>query len=154
MRGSPREILAGASSIEIRVADVSADTSVAVLIAALSRALVETAAQQWAAGERAPVASSTMVELATWRASKSGLQGELLDPKDWRPRKAAEVVAALFDHVRPVLAGYGDEQRANALLRCLLFEGTGAQRQRESFKTSGKYSAVVASAIARTHLIG
>lgn len=141
-------------TVEIRVADVCADTDVAVLIAALARALVETAARQWAADERPPLASSARVQLAMWRASKSGLQGELLDPKDWRPRKAADVVAALFDHIRPVLAELGDEQRANALLDRLLSDGTGAQRQRESYCASGRYSVVVADAISRTHLIG
>ena len=139
-------------TVEIRVADVSSDSDVAVLIAALARALVETASRQWAAGDRAPNATSAVVELAMWRASKSGLQGELLDPNDWRPRRAADVVAALFDHVRSALAEFGDEHRAIALLDRLLVEGTGAQRQRESYRESGKYSVVVAEAAYRTHI--
>lgn len=139
-------------TVEIRIADVCPNTDVAVLIAALARALVETAARNWATGDCAPPASSAMVQLAMWRASKSGLHSELLDPKDWRPRKAAEVVAALFDHVRPVLAAFGDERRAIASLDCLLTEGTGAQRQRDAYGASGKYSVVVADAISRTFI--
>lgn len=139
-------------TVEIRVADVCADADAAVLIAILARALVETAARQWARSEPTPATSTPLLQLAMWRASKSGLQGELLDPRDSRPRKAAEVVSELFDHVSPVLAEFGDERRTIALLDWILPSGTGAQRQRECYSATGSHAAVVAEAIIRTHL--
>ena len=138
-------------TVEIRVADVCLDSEVAVLLAALGRALVETAARQWSAGEPPPPVSVTLLQLASWEASKSGVSGELLLPTTSRPSRAAGVVMALFDHVRDALADFGDEQWVALLLDRVLTDGTGSRFQRASFDATGQHSEVVAEATYRTH---
>jgi len=138
-------------TVEIRVADVCLDSDVAVLLAALGRALVETAARQWSAGEPPPPVPVRLLQMACWKASRFGVSGELLHPTDSRPRRAADVVMALFDHVRAALADFGDEQWVALMLDRVLDDGTGAHHQRASFDATGLHSEVVAEAIYRTH---
>lgn len=57
-------------TVEIRVADVCLDTDTTVLLAALVRVLVETAARQWDAGEPPNPVPAAVLRLAGWRASK------------------------------------------------------------------------------------
>ena len=67
-------------TVEIRVADVCLDARDAVLVAALCRGLVETAARAWAAAEPVPAVPTALLRLATWQAGRYGLHGRLLDP--------------------------------------------------------------------------
>lgn len=138
-------------TIEIRVADVCLDVGDAVLIAALTRALVETAARELAAGQTAPDISQGLMQLAMWQASKSGLRDVLLDPTDFRPRKAAEVIAMLVDYVRPVLMESGDEPHVIDLVAAVLGRGTGADLQLSVYDRSGSLPDVVSEAIKHTH---
>ncbi len=139
------------STVVIQVADVCMDSEGPVLLAALARALVETAAAQWSAGEPAPQVASSLIALASWRASRSGIHGELIDPLTCRPMRAVDVVMSFFDHVRPALADSGDEQWVATVLDRLLREGGGARHQQAGFSVTGMPSEVVAEAIFRTH---
>ena len=67
-------------TVEIRIADVCLYRDDSLLVAALVRALVETAARDWRAGTAAPAVATSVLRLATWRAGRSGLDGDLLDP--------------------------------------------------------------------------
>ena len=67
-------------TLEVRVADVCLDVDDAVLLAALVRALVETAVRAWRAGRRADPVRLELLRLAAWRAGRSGVDGMLLDP--------------------------------------------------------------------------
>lgn len=124
-------------TVEIRVADVCLDVGDTVLIAALSRALVETAAQEWADGVPAPEVSTQLLRVATWQAARWGTQGDLIDPLTFKPATAREVVATLVDHVRPALREAGDERRVDNRVEQLFALGNGAVRQREVFRDSG-----------------
>lgn len=141
-------------TVELRVADVCLDAEVAMLIAALARALVETAAREWADGKAAPAVPTSILQLAMWRASRSGLHAELLDPHDWTPRKAIEVVTALIDHVRPALEESGDLHRVVEVLERLQCHGTGTHFQRVNYSVTGSHSTVVSQAIERTNMNG
>ena len=90
-------------TVEVRVADVCLRAEDAVLIAALCRGLVETAARDARAGKAAPAVPAALLRLAAWRAARSGTADVLVRPADWRPRPAHEVIADLVDHVRPAL---------------------------------------------------
>ena len=117
-------------TVEVRVADVCPRSTDAVLLAALCRALVETAVRSWRRHAPAPDVPAELVRLASWRASRSGLEGELLDPLTTRPRRAADVVRTLIDHVREALADAGDLDRVEATWADLRSRGTGAARLR------------------------
>jgi glutamate---cysteine ligase / carboxylate-amine ligase len=117
-------------TVEVRVADVCLRVGDAVLIAALVRALVSTAAREWATGRSALGGSAELIRLAAWRASRFGLTGQLIDPFRWAQRPAWEVVEALVDHVAPALAETGDDGLVSSQLELLRREGTGADVQR------------------------
>lgn len=133
-------------TVEVRVADVCPSVGVAVLLATLTRALVETEARQWERGEPAPTVSTDVLELAMWRAAKDGLYGQLLHPADWQSRDALDVVASLMKHVTPVLTDWGEVTEVATLMDRLLSEGTGAQRQRQVHHATKQLTDVVAEA--------
>lgn len=131
-------------TVEIRVADVCLDARDTILIAALCRALVETAAGQWAAGEAAPSVSTQMLRLATWQAGRHGLDGNLLDPVTYRPAPARDVIGQLAKHIRPALREGGDEALVDERLEQVLTRGNGATRQRAVLERTGRLTDVVA----------
>lgn len=133
-------------TVEIRVADVCLDPADTVLVAALVRALVATAAAEWAAGSPAPAVSADLLRLASWRAGRSGLTGDLLDPHTARPRPARAVVGRLLDHVRPALLAAGDLDQVSTRLAHVLDHGTGADWQRAAFARTGSLRDVVLQA--------
>lgn len=138
-------------TVEIRVADVCLHPDDTVLIAALCRALVETAAREWDYGVPPVPVPAAVLRLAAWRASRSGLTGELLDPVTATARPAGAVVAQFRDHVRSALAESGDEEQTDVLLNRLLRRGTGAQQQRLALQQGKSLHSVVTAAIAVSH---
>ncbi|MGY1739716.1 MULTISPECIES: carboxylate-amine ligase [unclassified Blastococcus] len=134
-------------TVEVRTADVALRVEDAVTHAGLVRGLVETAAREWRDGVPAPQVRTELVRVAGWRAARSGLGGELVSPLDGRPAPAADVVAALLEHVRPALADTGDEERVAAGVAAVLDRGTGAARQRAVYRETGDLAAVVRAAV-------
>ena len=137
-------------TVEIRVADVCLDARDAVLVAALCRGLVETAARQWTAGEAPPSTSTELLRLATWQASREGISGHLLDPHVSRPRPAREVVNELVEHVGPALRATGDERLVVDGIERVFTHGTGARRQRAVMARTGRLAEVVADLVRAT----
>jgi glutamate---cysteine ligase / carboxylate-amine ligase len=137
-------------TLEIRVADVCLHADDTVLIAALARALVETAARSWREQEPAPRRRAELLRLAAWRASRSGMDDVLLSPVTGRPEQAAPIAAMLLDHVRDALADAGDSDTAAELLAAILARGTGAAFQRDAYRRSGHLASVAATAAAIT----
>jgi carboxylate-amine ligase len=134
-------------TVEIRVADVCLRAQDAVLVAALARGLVETAARSWQQGEPAPQVRTEVLRLSTWRASRSGTQAALVHPLGGGPAPAPVVLNALLDHVREALADSGDSDAVAELLPRLLERGTGARRQREVLEADGRLERVVLDAV-------
>lgn len=134
-------------TVEVRVADVCREADDAVLVAGLVRGLVETAARAARAGEEPCDVRAETLRLATWRAARSGLSGDLLHPATWRPAPAAEVLDALVAHVRPALADAGDEDTVTGLLTATLARGPGADRQRAVHTRTGDPAAVARDAL-------
>ncbi|MBP2401974.1 glutamate--cysteine ligase [Streptomyces syringium] len=137
-------------TVEIRVADVCLDAEDTVLIAALARALVETAARAWRAGEPPEPATVGLLRLTEWQAAKSGVSDRLVHPLTWTPAPAKTVVRALVTHVREALSDAGDLQWVRESSERLLKGGGGAGAQRASRRRTGELGAVVADAVART----
>lgn len=138
-------------TVEIRVADVCLQPDDTVLLAALARALVETAARQWRAGIPPVPVPAAVLRLATWRASRSGIDGDLLHPLTANPVPAGQVLESLIEHVAPALADSFDAGEVEDLLKRLLDRGTGAAQQRRMLAQSGTLAGVVGGALAATH---
>lgn len=130
-------------TVEVRVPDVCLRAEHATAIAAIVRALVETAAIDWAAGQAPPAVPVEMIRLASWRASRFGLDDDLIHPVLNRPLPAEECVAALLAHTRRALEEAGDAGVVEAAIRQILAEGTGAQLQRAAFSRSRRLRDVI-----------
>ncbi len=137
-------------TLEIRVADVCTDVDDAVLVAVLARALVETAAAQWQAGEAAPDFRSELLKGMSWRAARHGLSGDLLDPRSRKLAPAFDVIDGLVEWLEPSLTSYGDLPLVQAGVDRLRNNGNGADRQRRSFQQHRDLEEVVADIVRRT----
>jgi len=114
-------------TVETRVADVCTDVDDALLVAAVTRALVETSAST---DEPDPPWRIEMLRAGRWLARRYGLTGSLLDPRTGKPQPAAEVVGLVLDEVADALRAAGDEDFVRKVAERLLRDGGGAGRQR------------------------
>ncbi|MFI8344820.1 glutamate--cysteine ligase [Streptomyces sp. NPDC085639] len=137
-------------TVEVRVADVCLDASTPVLLAALVRGLVDTAARQWRAGEPPARVSTGLLRLASWQAGRSGLDGPLLHPETLRETAPEAAVDALYRHVGEALADSGDEELVRAGIAGLLEHGNGARVQRSLLRSQGDLASVVRHCASRT----
>ncbi|WP_116024499.1 carboxylate-amine ligase [Thermomonospora umbrina] len=137
-------------TVEIRVCDVCLVADDTALVAALARALVETAARAWEEGRPPDPVRTEVVRMAMWRAGRSGLTDDLVHPVTGRPAPAEAVVKDLVDHVRPALEDSGDLDAVQDLLGRLLRRGNGAALQRAAFARTGLLSEAVTEGVART----
>ena len=141
-------------TVEVRAADVCFTVDEAVVVAALCRGLVETAAQEWALDRPAPDVATTMLRLATWQAGREGLEGRLLDWRTGLPVPCWTVLESLLDHVGPALEEAGDLAVVQEGLARVREEGNGAIRQRAMLARTGRLVDVVAEAVRATALDG
>jgi carboxylate-amine ligase len=137
-------------TVEIRVADVCTDLDDGLTVAALARALVDTAAHQAAAGLPPAQVRSEVLQVATWGAARFGLSATLVDPISRRATDAATLIDQLVDHVRPALCRNDDLDFVEHSLRRILDRGTGSVRQRAAFDRRGDLRAVTLDLVART----
>ena len=133
-------------TVEIRVADVCTDVEDAVLVALLARALVTTAAAE----ESTPQWRGDLLRVASWRAARFGLAGDLVHPVQAALAPPRAVLDATMLHCREALEQSGDTERVADLVERLLARGTGARRQRAAFEAGGDLAAVVSDLARRT----
>lgn len=139
-----------APTIEIRIADVCLRPVDAAVLAVLTRALVETAAAEWGAGIPADPIPTSLLRLASWRASKSGLDGMLIHPQARTPVRAVTALEALLSHVGDHFADRAEERLVRAAVDAVLRDGNGAARQRAVMASAGECRAVIAAAAEET----
>ena len=132
-------------TVELRMADVGQTVADSVLLATLSRALVDSAA-----GAELPDPPVALLRAAAWRAARFGLTGELVDAADGRLRPAADVVDRLLDAVNAALVRNGDAAFVRDEVARLLRDGTGAELQRADLARRNRPAGVVRAAAART----
>lgn len=130
-------------TLEVRVADVCANVEDAVLIAALSRALVETSSRRWSDGEPAPEITTSVLRLATWQAARDGVHGRLLDPDSGLLAPADEVFHKLVEHAADALRECGDLELVESRLAAVRERGNGADRQHKVLEKTGQLLDVV-----------
>ena len=131
-------------TVELRVADVCTEVEDAVLVATLTRALVETSVttpSTWRAD---------LLRVAGWRAARYGLSAELVHPVEARLAPPREVLAAAVEHTRPALERHGDLERVGESVERLLSRGAGATVQRRVHESTGSLERVVEDLARRT----
>ena len=126
-------------TVEVRVTDVSPDPEVAVMVAALCRALVVSAVRgallPEAVSSRQPstgssAVSTAVLRAAAWRSARHGLTERLVNPATAELVSAKEAVGSLLTVTGDALEEEGDVERVRACVDRLLGEGGIAERQR------------------------
>ena len=116
-------------TVEVRVTDVCPDVETAVAVAALCRALVDTAAgSDDLAG--APEMSTLTARAAAWGAARHGVSGLLVDPVTTELVPAPQAIESLLAHTAGALEDNDDSARVHEQVGRILAEGTFADRQR------------------------
>ena len=134
-------------TIELRVCDVAATVDEAVLIAALTRAMVTTALDD----TRPPLTMPQhLVRAASWRAARDGLGGSCVNPVTGHLLPTPVLVRQLIGRVRTALEEAGDLDLVLDLLESLVAKGCGATRQRRAYARNGKLTDVVDLLTAQT----
>ncbi|MGO1912578.1 MAG: glutamate-cysteine ligase family protein, partial [Corynebacterium sp.] len=137
-----------AGTVEIRLCDAASSAETVGVLTALGRALVEREASLVAAGTPTAPLSPLQQRTATWRAARSGLEGELLDPESLRQRPAEDVVSALIDLLHTQLGE--DAAWVRTQVHELLRAGSGAYRQRRALRRRGRADDVIGLLAAET----
>ena len=127
-------------TLEIRIADVMPSVDDVVLVAALARALVEWCSD---AGPEAEPLRPELLRAANWRAARSGLSGDLIDPLTASVQPARQATDRLLERLRPYLDERGDYGCVAALVDELFRRGNGAARQRGAFNQNHRTSDVI-----------
>lgn len=138
-------------TIEVRVADVCMDARDTVFIAALVRALADTASAEWRRGTPPEATSGAALRLAEWQAALTATAGRLPNPEGPGSSRGREVAATLLAHVEAALAENGDLGMAQAALDRVLHNGGGSQRQRASYARGASFGDVIDDALEITH---
>ncbi|OKJ65418.1 glutamate--cysteine ligase [Streptomyces sp. CB02009] len=127
-------------TLELRICDACPRVETVVLLSALFRALVVDAC----APADAPPCDDRheWLRTATWRAARSGLEGDLIDPATHRPEPAPHVVRSLLRRLRPTLEAYGDWELTQSLTEEALARGSAAHRLRRAAHDNDLLAAV------------
>jgi len=137
-------------TIEFRVYDVCSKIDETIMAAGLSRALAKVCADQAGAGLPIQHARPELLRAAKWRASRFGLEDELVDVETRQSIPARKLIEKLLEAVRPGLEAYGDWLEVSRLVEQTLSTGNGAKRQRDAFARRGRFEDVVDALIEDT----
>ena len=135
-------------TLEVRACDVLPTVDLAVLVAALTRALVATALRDLAGDVTAVEVPDEMLRAAHWRAARDGLAGDGVDVLSGQPMPAFELVRRLVSRVQPELDRAGDTAEVLDLLARLEADGAPAARQRAVRARRGELADVVDDLVA------
>lgn len=137
-------------TVELRVCDACPQVDDVVLIAGLFRALVGKAREDLDAGLPLPKSRHELLRAASWRAARSGLEGDLVDLVGPSLVAPAILIGQLVDHLRPHLEAAGDWEQVLELSQATLARGSGAATQRRAFGRRGELIDVVDALLAHT----
>ena len=136
-------------TLEVRVADVCLKAEHAAVVAALARALVETAIRK---GDEEPAGvPATLLRIWSWQASRYGVEAELINPLTGRPIAARDAVALLLDELSPVLAEYNEEETVQTVVADIVQGGSGTRIQRDAYDSHRSMYDVMDAVVHATH---
>ena len=138
-------------TVELRICDACPRLEDVVLLAGLFRALVIRESGAATAGRPPMPVGAELLEAVTWRAARSGLEGDLVDPATATPVPARQLIRRLLADLRPALESVGDWELVTELTESALARGSSAARQR-AVSASGGLPDVVDSLIAETRI--
>ncbi|MDF2976665.1 MAG: hypothetical protein K0S40_1393 [Actinomycetospora sp.] len=137
-------------TVELRICDASPSVDGVVLIAGLARALVRHGVRAHVEGRPTPQHRPELLRAASWRAARSGLEGDLTDVRGRDLVPPSRAVRLLLEHLDDDLAESGDRDVVHDLAVEALARGSSAARQRQRANRSGSIEAVVDMLVAET----
>jgi carboxylate-amine ligase len=138
-------------TLELRVTDSCPDVDDIVLLAGLYRALVLRERDAVTEGRPLVRVRGPVLRAATWRAARSGLEGDLVDLSDFaRPVAARDAVMSLVTSLRPQLEAHDDWERISQLAERACRRGSAAYWQRRIYARRERYADVVDAVLAAT----
>ncbi|MCW2945134.1 MAG: hypothetical protein JWR24_1851 [Actinoallomurus sp.] len=129
-------------TLELRIPDACPRLEHVILLTGLFRALVIEGIEAVTRGRPELPVRTELVRAATWRAARSGLEGELIDPGDGTPVAARQLLHRLLNELRPRLEATGDWDLVAELTETALAHGSSAARQREAYAHGGLHEVV------------
>lgn len=124
-------------TLELRICDSCPRLDDVVLLAGLFRALVIRESAAAVAGRLPVPVRPELLQAATWRAARSGLQGDLVDPVTATAVPAGRLIGQLLTGLRPALESAGDWEFVSELTRSALARDSSAARQRAACVRGG-----------------
>jgi carboxylate-amine ligase len=137
-------------TVELRICDAGPSVDDVVLIAGLARALVRHGVRAHLDGRPTPQHRPELLRAASWRAARSGLEGDLVDVRGRELVPPSRAVRLLLEHLDDDLAEAGDRDAVHELAVEALARGSSAARQRQRANRSGTLEAVVDMLVAET----
>ena len=140
-------------TIELRICDACPAVDDVVLIAGVFRALVRRAREWVENGKPFPQTRHELLRAATWRAARSGLEGDLVNlanPSGPTLVPPSVLVERLVNELRPELEAAGDWKQVLELSQRALAAGSSAAGQRRMFGRRGELTDVVDDLLAQT----
>lgn len=140
-------------TVELRICDACPAVDDVVLIAGVFRALVRRAREWVENGKPFPQTRHELLRAATWRAARSGLEGDLIDlANPYGPTLVPPslLVEQLVNELRPELEAAGDWKQVLELSQRALAAGSSAAGQRRMFGRRGELTDVVDELLAQT----
>jgi glutamate---cysteine ligase / carboxylate-amine ligase len=140
-------------TVELRICDACPAVDDVVLIAGLFRAMVQRARGWVEEGKPFPQTRHELLRAATWRAARSGLEGDLVDLANLSGPTLVPpslLIERLVSELRPELDAFGDWKQVFELSQRALAVGSSAARQRRMFGRRGELTDVVDSLLAQT----
>jgi carboxylate-amine ligase len=141
-----------AETLEFRMADVCPNVDEAVMVAGLCRALAQTGLEQHRKGTPLDPPRHELLQAARWRASRFGLDGELIDVYARKSVPARMLLEGMLTILRPALEAQGDWNEVSELVRKTVDHGNSAKRQLWAFAQSGRLEDVVDLVLQETML--
>lgn len=137
-------------TVEVRMCDIPGNLEDSLALAALVQCLVKALSDEIDQGTYQHDCHPMMVRQNKWRASRYGLEAQLIDPLTFEPQSVREIVASLVERLQPVATELGCANWLDRILR--LSQGKSwAARQLEVLEQTGSPEEVVRqfSALAR-----
>jgi glutamate---cysteine ligase / carboxylate-amine ligase len=137
-------------TVELRICDASPTVDGVVLIAGLARALTTHGVRAHLEGRPQPRYRPELLRAASWRAARSGVEGDLVDVTGRELVPPSRAVRLLLDHLRDDLEEAGDWDVVSDLALEALARGSSAARQRQRFARTGTLEGVVDMLVGET----
>ncbi|WP_045875313.1 carboxylate--amine ligase/circularly permuted type 2 ATP-grasp protein [Pseudofrankia sp. DC12] len=139
-------------TVELRVCDACPDVDTVVLIAGLFRGLVSHSVAAIEAGAATALPRAELLRAATWRAARSGLEGDLVEPSGGGagPVPAEDLLGRLLAEIRPQLEAAGDWELLTELADQAVQRGSAAAAARRAFLRRGLLTDAADLLLART----